>query len=50
MIQLNAREVGGIIHIGGTFLGSARSAEFREESGRSRRCKILPGAVSMAWW
>ena len=36
MIQLNAREVGGIIHVGGTFLGSARSAEFREEGGRSK--------------
>ncbi len=36
MIQLNAREVGGIIHVGGTFLGSARSAEFREDSGRSK--------------
>src|ERR1700720_4637838 len=33
--QLSARDVGGIIQVGGTFLGSARSAEFREESGRS---------------
>ena len=37
--QLSARDVGGIIQVGGTFLGSARSAEFREESGRS---KALP--------
>ena len=33
---LNARDVGGIIHLGGTFLGSARSKEFREERGRSK--------------
>ena len=36
MIPLGAREVGGIIQIGGTFLGSARSKEFREEGGRSK--------------
>lgn len=41
MIQLNAREVGGIIHVGGTFLGSARSAEFREESGRAKGLRNL---------
>jgi 6-phosphofructokinase 1 len=38
---LNARDVGGIIHAGGTFLGSARSAEFREESGRSKALRNL---------
>jgi len=38
---LNARTVGGIIQIGGTFLGSARSAEFREESGRSKALRTL---------
>jgi 6-phosphofructokinase 1 len=31
---LSARDVGGIIQVGGTFLGSARSAEFRTEGGR----------------
>lgn len=36
MVQLNARDVGGIIQIGGTFLGSARCLEFREESGRAK--------------
>jgi len=41
MIPLDAREVGGIIQIGGTFLGSARSKEFREESGRSRALRNL---------
>lgn len=39
--QLSARDVGGIIQIGGTFLGSARSAEFREESGRSKALRNL---------
>ena len=39
--QLNARDVGGIIHLGGTFLGSARSKEFREERGRSRALRNL---------
>src|SRR5271167_3339016 len=39
--QLNARDVGGIIQVGGTFLGSARSAEFREESGRSKALRNL---------
>jgi 6-phosphofructokinase 1 len=38
---LNARDVGGIIQVGGTFLGSARSAEFREESGRSKALRNL---------
>lgn len=41
MIPLGAREVGGIIQIGGTFLGSARSKEFREESGRSKALRNL---------
>src|SRR6266446_3374695 len=39
--QLNARDVGGIIQVGGTFLGSARSAEFPEESGRSKALRNL---------
>jgi 6-phosphofructokinase 1 len=38
---LNARDVGGIIHLGGTFLGSARSKEFREEAGRSKALRNL---------
>jgi 6-phosphofructokinase 1 len=33
---LRARDVGGIIHQGGTFLGSARSKEFRNETGRAK--------------
>jgi 6-phosphofructokinase 1 len=39
--QLTARDVGGIIQVGGTFLGSARCAEFREESGRSKALRHL---------
>lgn len=39
--RLTARDVGGIIQIGGTFLGSARSKEFREESGRSKALRNL---------
>lgn len=39
--QLSARDVGGIIQVGGTFLGSARSAEFREEGGRSKALRNL---------
>jgi 6-phosphofructokinase 1 len=39
--QLTARDVGGIIQVGGTFLGSARSAEFRQEGGRSKALRNL---------
>ena len=39
--ELSARDVGGIIQVGGTFLGSARSAEFREERGRSKALRNL---------
>lgn len=38
---LTARDVGGIIQVGGTFLGSARSAEFRTEAGRSKAMRHL---------
>lgn len=41
--QLNARDVGGIIQIGGTFLGSARSNEFHDEIGRSKALSNLVG-------
>ena len=33
--------MGGIIQVGGTFLGSARSREFREEGGRSKALRHL---------
>jgi len=36
MIPLTARDVGGIIQLGGTFLGSARSHEFMTSEGRER--------------
>jgi 6-phosphofructokinase 1 len=38
---LSARDVGGIIQVGGTFLGSARSVAFRQEAGRSRALRHL---------
>jgi 6-phosphofructokinase 1 len=38
---LAARDVGGIIQIGGTFLGSGRSSEFRTESARSQALRNL---------
>ena len=38
---LSARDVGGIVHQGGTFLGSARSAAFRTDEGRSRAVRHL---------
>lgn len=38
---LAARDVGGIIQIGGTFLGSARSSAFREPKGREQALKNL---------
>jgi 6-phosphofructokinase 1 len=41
MSQFTARDVGGIIQIGGTVLGSARSKEFREEGGRSKALRNL---------
>src|SRR5260370_36173624 len=39
--RLSARDVGGIIQVGGTFLGTARSTEFRDESGRSKALRNL---------
>ena len=41
MRLLDARDVGGIIQVGGTFLGSARSAEFRDAAGRSKALRNL---------
>src|SRR6185295_6284759 len=41
IVQLSARDVGGIIQRGGTVLGSARSKEFREEAGRVKALRNL---------
>jgi 6-phosphofructokinase 1 len=41
LVPLGARDVGGIIQLGGTFLGSARSPEFRRESGQRRALDAL---------
>jgi 6-phosphofructokinase 1 len=39
--QLGARDVGGIIHLGGTMLGSARCAEFTTEEGQVKAMRAL---------
>jgi 6-phosphofructokinase 1 len=39
--QLDARAVGGIIGQGGTFLGTARCPEFKEEAGRREALRCL---------
>ena len=36
MTPLGARDVSGIIQLGGTMLGSARSLEFKTEEGRRK--------------
>ena len=41
MIELDARDVGGIIQKGGTFLGSARCEEFKTEAGRQKALRSL---------
>ncbi|MFW5691736.1 MAG: ATP-dependent 6-phosphofructokinase [Chloroflexota bacterium] len=38
---LGRRDVGGIIHQGGTFLGSARSEEFKTEIGQRRALRVM---------
>jgi 6-phosphofructokinase 1 len=41
MAPLRARDVGGIIQLGGTVLGSARCPEFKTESGRQQALQEL---------
>lgn len=41
IIPLGARDVGGIIQVGGTFLGSARCPEFKTEAGREKALEEL---------
>lgn len=41
MRQMGPRDVGGIIQLGGTVLGSARSEEFRTEEGRVKALRSL---------
>lgn len=41
IIPLTAREVGGILQLGGTFLGSARSPEFKTEDGQRTALRHL---------
>jgi 6-phosphofructokinase 1 len=41
LVQLNARDVGGILQRGGTVLGSARCPEFKNEEGRMKGVRVL---------
>lgn len=41
VVQLNARDVGGILQRGGTMLGSARCPEFKTEEGRMKGVRAL---------
>jgi 6-phosphofructokinase 1 len=41
MMLLGARDVGGIIQLGGTILGSARSLEFKTDTGREKAISNL---------
>jgi len=41
LIDLDARSVAGIIHLGGTILGSARCAPFETDAGRARALAVL---------
>ena len=40
-LRLGARDVGGIIQLGGTFLRSGRCLEFKTEAGRQQAIKNL---------
>ena len=40
-VPLGARAVGGIIHRGGTILGSTRCAEFKNEDGQVKALRVL---------
>jgi 6-phosphofructokinase 1 len=41
LVRLRARDVGGVIQLGGTFLGSARSKEFKTPEGRERALRNM---------
>ena len=41
IVRLGPRDVGGILQLGGTMLGSARSLEFKAEEGRLRALRTL---------
>ncbi len=43
IVPLTARSVGGIIQMGGTMLGSARSEEFKTQEGRAKALAHLAG-------
>lgn len=41
LFNMGRRDVGGIMHIGGTILGSARSEEFKTEAGQRKALRSL---------
>lgn len=44
-------DVSGIMHLGGTVIGTARSADFRERAGRMRAARNLvePASTGSSW-
>ncbi len=41
LVNLGLRDVGGIIHLGGTFLGSSRCPEMRTDAGQQQAADVL---------
>lgn len=50
MVQLDRYSVSDMINRGGTFLGSARFPEFRDENIRAVAIENLKNVGSMRWW
>lgn len=50
MVQLDRYSVSDMINRGGTFTGSARFPEFRDENIRAVAIENLKNAVSTRWW
>jgi 6-phosphofructokinase 1 len=57
--QLGARDVGGIIQLGGTILGSARSLEFKTDAGQRKALRelnqrgidaLVVTSTASRWW
>lgn len=50
MVQLDRYSVSDMINRGGTFLGSARFPEFRDEHIREVAIENMKNGVWMRWW
>lgn len=50
MVQLDRYSVSDMINRGGTFLGSARFPEFRDENIRAVAIENLKNVGSTRWW